>query len=94
MSKHNKTGGILKLDKFQTDKQTECLYKAIDPTKHISIKVKEQTSSEIKNTYQKGIVSDIDQKKNPKQMEAWSILSDHVKYVQHDESDTLHSLKL
>ena len=25
-------------------------------------------------------------------MEAWSILSDHVKYVQHDESDTLHNL--
>ena len=25
-------------------------------------------------------------------MEEWSILSDHVKYVQHDESDTLHNL--
>ena len=24
-------------------------------------------------------------------MEEWSILSDHVKYVQHDESDTLHN---
>ena len=48
--------------------------------------------SEVENTYQKGIVSDIDQKKNPKQMEAWSILSGHVKYVQPDESDTLHNL--
>ena len=27
-------------------------------------------------------------------MEEWSILSDHVKYVQHDESDTLHNLTL
>ena len=25
-------------------------------------------------------------------MEEWSILSDHVKYIQHDESDTLHNL--
>ena len=27
-------------------------------------------------------------------MEAWSILSDHVKYVQHIESNTLHNLNL
>ena len=25
-------------------------------------------------------------------MESWSILSDHVKYVQHDESDILHNV--
>ena len=25
-------------------------------------------------------------------MESWSILSDHVKYVQHDDSDILHNL--
>ena len=30
--------------------------------------------------------------KVPKPMETWSILSDHVKYVQHDDSDILHSL--
>ena len=27
-------------------------------------------------------------------MKEWSILSDHVKYVQHDESDTLHNVNL
>ena len=91
MSKQNKTGGILKHDKFLTDKQTECLYKGINPAKGVSIKVTKQTSSEAENTYQKGILSEIDKKKNPKQMEEWSILSDHVKYVQHDESDTLHN---
>ena len=52
----------------------------------------EQSLSETESTSQKGILSDIDKKKNPKQMEEWSILSDHVKYVQHDESDTLHNL--
>ena len=44
------------------------------------------------NTYQKGIITDIDKKKNPKPMESWSILSDHVKYIQRDESDNLHSV--
>ena len=38
------------------------------------------------------IISDIDQKKIPKPMETWSILSDHVKYIQHDDSDILHNL--
>ena len=44
------------------------------------------------NTYQKGIIADIDQKKEIKPMESWSILSDHVKYVQYDESDNLHNV--
>ena len=63
MSKHSKTGGTLKCgEKFLTDKQTECLYKEINPAKGVSIKVTEQTSSEAENTYQKGILSNIDKK--------------------------------
>ena len=93
MSKSKKTGGILKHgEKFLTEKQTKHLYKEINLAKGLSIKVTEQSSPEAENTYQKGILSDIDKKKSPKQMEEWSILSDHVKYVQHDESDTLHNL--
>ena len=68
------------------------MYKGINPTKGLSIKLIEQSLSDAENTYQKGILSDINKKKNPKQMEEWSILSDHVKYIQHDESDTLHNL--
>ena len=93
MSKSNKTGGSLKHgDKFLTEKQAKHLYKEINPPKGLSIKVTEQSLPEAENTYQKGILSDIDKKKSTKQMEEWSILSDHVKYVQHDESDTLHNL--
>ena len=47
---------------------------------------------EDENTYQKGIIADINQNKGTKPMESWSILSDHVKYVQHDESDSLHNV--
>ena len=81
-------------DNFLTDKQTEHLYKGIDTTKCLSIKVTEQSLSEAENTYQKGILSDVNKNKNPKQMEEWSILSDHVKYVQHDKSDTFHNLNI
>ena len=47
---------------------------------------------EDENAYQKGIAADISQNKTTKPMESWSILSDHVKYVQHDESDILHNV--
>ena len=49
--------------------------------------------TEIENTYQKAILSDVGKKgKDPTQMEDWSILSDHVKYVKHDGSETFHNL--
>ena len=73
-----------------TEKELKQVYKGIDPKRGVSIKVTELTEDE--NMYQKGIVADIDKMKTPKPMESWSILSDHVKYVQHDESDILHSV--
>ena len=66
------------------------MYKGNNPKRGASIKVTKPMEAE--NTYQKGILADIDQKKIPKPMESWSILSDHVKYVQHDGSDILHNL--
>ena len=54
------------------------------------MKVAELTEDE--NTYLKGIVADIDQKKTPKPLKSWSILNDPVKYVQHEESDILHNM--
>ena len=93
MSKSYKTGGTLKHgEKFLTEKQAKHLYKEINPAKGLSIKVTEQSLSEAKNTYQNGILSDINKQKSTKQMEEWSILSDHLKYVQHEESGSLHNL--
>ena len=73
-----------------TEKQLKQVYKGIDPKKGVSIKVTEFTEDE--KMYQKGIIADLDKKKTPKPMESWSILSDHVKYLQHDESDILHNV--
>ena len=74
-----------------TEKEVKQVYKATDPKKGVKINVTEITEDE--DTYQKGIIADINQKKDTKPMESWSILSDHVKYVQHDESDNLHNVK-
>ena len=86
----NSTSGIIKCDKFLTEKEIKQVCKGINPKKDVSIKVTELMEDE--NTYQKGIVADKDKKKTPKPMESWSNLSDHVKYVQHDESELLHNM--
>ena len=52
--------------------------------------------TEIENTYQKAILTNVNKKgKDPAQMEEWSILSDHVRYVKHEEgSETFHRLNI
>ena len=53
-------------------------------------------TKELKQVYKrtdpkKGVKINVTEKnKGTISMESWSILSDHVKYVQHDESDNLH----
>ena len=73
-----------------TEKELKQVYKVTDPKKGVKINVTELTGDE--NTNKKGIVADINQKKDTKPIESWSILSDHVKYVQHDKSDNLHNV--
>ena len=50
--------------------------------------------TELDNTYQKAIITENDKKKNPAQMKEWSILSDHVRYVMSDGSETFHKLNI
>ena len=51
-------------------------------------------NTELDNTYQKAILTKKDKKKSPAQMKEWSILSDHVKYVTSDGSETFHKLNI
>ena len=51
------------------------------------VKINVTEIMEDENTYQKGIIADINQNKGTK-----PILIDHVKYVQHDESDNLYNV--
>ena len=57
--------------------------------------------TELDNAYQKALItgtenkSDNDNKeKSPAQMEEWSILSDHVKYITSDGFETFHNLNI
>ena len=46
------------------------------------------------NTYKKAIFDEVNKKKDPTQIEEWSILSDHVRYVMHGESEAFHKLNI
>ena len=58
--------------------------------------------TELDNAYQKALITGIEnkkvkhnnKKKSPAQMKEWSILSDHVKYVTSDRSETFHNLNI
>ena len=53
-------------------------------------------NTELDNAYQKALTTETEnnKKKIPAQMKEWSILSDHVKYVTSDGSETFHNLNI
>ena len=50
--------------------------------------------TELDNTYQKAILTENDKKKSPAQIKEWFTVSDHVKYVMSDGSETFHKLNI
>ena len=44
------------------------------------------------NSYKNAMLKEPDRKRDPVPMEEWSILTDHVKYVMHDESEAFQNL--
>ena len=52
---------------------------------------------ELDNAYQKALITGTEnnkKKRSPTQMKEWSILSDHIKYVMSDGSETFHNLNI
>ena len=107
MPNKSKRGGTfrnIKNDKYLTEDQAKLVYKRVNAGKGINTKViqhdmdKEKlVGTQIENTYQKvAILTDVNKKgKDPTQMEEWSILSDHVRYVKHEDgSGTFHRLNI
>ena len=107
MSVHKRGGTFwIKHDNVLTAKQAEFVNKELSTSSNtISIKkimtpnTPEET--ELDNTYQKTLITGLekkveqnDQKKSPAQMKEWSILSDHVKYVTSDGSETFNNLSI
>ena len=54
----------------------------------------EMTKDLIINPYKRVILKEPTKTKNQVPMEEWSILSDHVKYVTHDKSETVQKLSI
>ena len=83
--------------KFLTE-QAEFVYKRVNAlnTKIIQQEMAQTNlvETELDNTYQKAILAEVHRKKDPAQIEEWSILSDHVKYIMHDESEAFHKLSI
>ena len=46
------------------------------------------------NSYKEAILKEPNKNKDQVHMEEWSILSDHVKYVTHDKSETFQKLSI
>ena len=107
MSTHKRGGTFqVKHDNILTAKQAEFVNKELSNDKNsISIKriITPNTpeEAELDSACQKTLISGIenkakqsDQKRNPAQMKEWSILSDHVKYVTSDGSETFNNLSI
>ena len=104
----DKKGGTFKVAKtnnpndFLTKEQPEIVYKRVNARKDINTTIINQEMAqtelveelELDNTYQKAILAEVSMKKDPAQIEEWSILSDHDKYIMHDESEALQRLNI
>ena len=107
MSTHKRGGtSRVKHDHILTAKQAEFVNKELS-TGNNTISIKRiitpipPEKTELDNAYQKTLIAGIenrvkqsDQKKSPAQMKEWSILSDHVKYVTSDRSETFKNLSI
>ena len=104
MSNHKRGGtSHVNHDKVLTTKQADFVNKELNTCNGImSIKKivtqNKSVDTELDNAYQKALITGTEnktennnKKKSPAQMKEWSILSDHVKYVTSDGSETFHN---
>ena len=108
MPNTDKKGGTFKTtkhkhehDKSLTESHAEFVYKRVNAGKAINTKTIQEemtqkglVETELDNTYQKAILAEVNKKRDPTQIEEWSILSAHVKYITHDESEAFHKLNI
>ena len=108
MSNHKRggTSHVINHDKVLTTKQADFVNKELNASNGIMSIKKTETQNksvnvELDNAYQRGLIIGTEnkiehnnEKKSPTQMKEWSILSDHVKYVTSDGSETFHNLNI
>ena len=101
LSNHKRggTSHVINHNKVLTTKQDDFVNKKLNASKGtMSIKKivmqDKSVNTELDNTYQKALLTENDKKKSPTQMKEQSLLSDHVKYVMSDGSETFHKLNI
>ena len=104
MPYNSKRGGTYKNirnSEYLTEDQAKFIYKKVNTrgdinTETIKHEMEQEKLEKVENAYQKAILSEVSKKeKVSTQKGDWSILSDHVKYVRHDdESETFHNLHI
>ena len=96
--KNSKYNNIPKLKptKLLTEDQAELICNKVTAGQKIDSQTiqKEMVSNPDANSYKNAMLKESDKKRDPVPMEEWSILSDHVKYVMHDESEAFHKLNI
>ena len=94
----NENNSTVKHVKFLTEDQAEFVCNKVNARGDINTKTIQQEMNSEKlidtNPYKKAILDDKNKKKDPTQIEEWSMLSDHVRYVMHSESEAFHKLNI
>ena len=81
--------------KFLTEDQAKFVYNKVSAGREINTKTFQQEMNLTEtNAYKNAMLDDVYKKKDSAQIEEWSILSDHVKYVTHGESEAFHKLNI
>ena len=95
-SKSNSKIPKLKPAKIFTEDQAKIICNKVNARQKIDSHTiqKERISNLEVNSYKDAMLKEPDRKGNPVPMEEWSILSDHVKYVMHDESEAFQKLNI
>ena len=79
--------------KFPKEDQVKFVCNKVNARRKINTRTIQQELTET-NPYKNAILDNVDKKKDSAQIEEWSILCDHVKYVMHGESEAFHKLNI
>ena len=81
--------------KFLTEDQAKFVCNKVSTRREINTKtIQQEMNLTVTNAYKNALLYDVNKKKDPTQIEEWSVLSEHVKYVTHGESEAFHKLNI
>ena len=92
---HNSKITNVKQVKFLTEEQAKFVCNKVNARREINTKtIQQEMNLTETNAYKNAMLDDLNKKKDSTQIEEGSILSDHVKYVTHGESEAFHKLNI